>query len=505
MPVSDQKIQCPKCGSSISIDDVLTHQIEEKIKKDFAIEQKAKEAEIAQQKVELQAKEQRLAEALKSAEIEVNKKVSEKIAAEKPALWKKALAEAEKTKSAEVKMLEEQLKDKDQKLSEANTEALKTRLDKQKLEEERRDFELQKTKEIEGARKQIEAEVIAKTNQDLLKLQDKLAMAEQSKNVEKKILEDQLKEKDAKLDEAQKNEIEIRKEKNRLEQEKKDFELEKQRQLDAERKKIEEEASKKAAEAEHYKIAQLEKKLTDALRVNEEQKRKLEQGSQQTQGEVLELALEELLKREFPQDEIVPVPKGVTGADIIQKVMDKSGKLCGQIAWESKKTKGWQEGWIQKLKDDQRNIKADLAVIVSTILPENVTGFIFRDGVWICDVKLALALAMSLRINLLNVARERALSVGKNEKMEVLYAYLTGVEFKQRVEAIVETFTTMQDGLKKERLAYEKIWSEREKQIQKVVTNTVGMYGDLSGLVTLPQIKMLELSPGEEAKQNSKV
>jgi len=313
-------------------------------------------------------------------------------------------------------------------------------------------------------------------------------------------MEDQLKEKDVKLDEAKNNEIEIRKEKNRLEQEKKDFELEKQRQLDAERKKIEEDAEKKATEAQHYKIAQLEKNLTDALHTNEEQKRKLEQGSQQTQGEVLELALEELLRREFPQDEIVPVPKGVTGVDIIQKVMDKSGRLCGQIAWESKKTKGWQEGWIQKLKDDQRSIKADLAVIVSATLPENVTGFIFRDGVWICDIKLTLALALSLRINLLSVARERSLSVGKNEKMEVLYAYLTGVEFKQRVEAIVETFTIMQDSLKKERLVYEKMWSEREKQIQKVIKNTVGMYGDLSGFVTMPQIKMLELSSGEEVE-----
>jgi hypothetical protein len=500
MLTNNQKIQCPKCGASISIDDVLTHQIEEKVKEDFAVEQTAREAEMVKQKAELKTKEQQLVEALKSAEIEVNKRVSEKIATEKLALWKKALVEAEKAKSAEVKMLEEQLQDKDQKLSEANTEALKTRLDKQKLEEERKNFEFQKIKQIEAARKQIEDAAVAKVGQDIAKLQRQLVEVEKSKNLEKKSLEDQLKEKDVKLDEAKNNEIEIRKEKNRLEQEKKDFELEKQRQLDIERKKIEEDANKKAAEYQQYKIAQLEKKLTDALRANEEQKRKLEQGSQQTQGEVLELALEELLRREFPQDEIAPVPKGVTGADIIQKVMDKSGRLCGQIAWESKKTKGWQEGWIQKLKDDQRSIKADLAVIVSATLPESVTGFVFRDGVWICDVKLTLALALSLRINLLSVARERSLSVGKNEKMEVLYAYLTGVEFKQRVEAIVETFTMMQDSLKKERLAYEKIWSERDKQIQKVVKNMVGMYGDLSGFVTMPQIKMLELSSGEEIK-----
>lgn len=414
MQTNVQKIQCPKCGELISIDDVLAHQIEDKIKKELSREQAVKEAELEKKKIELSAKELQLAQTQKAAEVEISKKVAEKLAVEKPGLWKKALVEAEKNKSAELKMLEEQIKDKDQKLSEVNAESLKLRLDKQKLESEKRDFA-----------------------------------------------------------------------------------LEKQRQLDKSRKEIKEEEAKKAAEAEQYKIAQLEKKLSDALRTNEEQKRKLEQGSQQTQGEVLELELEDLLKREFPQDKILPVPKGTTGADIIQKIIDKSGRECGQIAWESKKTKGWQEGWIQKLKDDQRNIKADLAVIISAVLPEDIKGFNFRDGVWICHVKLAIALATALRISLLNVARERSISVGKNEKMEILYAYISGVEFRQRVEVIVEAFTAMQDGLKKERNAYEKIWSERDKQIQKVITNTVGMYGDLSGLVTLPQINMLELDQGK--------
>ena len=471
MNTTVQKIKCPKCGESISIDDVLTHQIEEKIKKGFADEQKAKEEELEKQRAELRAKEEHFAATKKLAEIELNKRVADKIAAEKPGLWKKALAEAEKNKSAEVKMLEEQLKDKDKKLSEASTEALKLRLDKQKFEEEKWDFELEKTKQIETA-----------------------------VGAERKILEERLKESETRLNEAQKNEIEIRKEKNRLEQEKKDFDLEKQRQLDEERKKIEEEAGKKAVEAEKYKIAQLEKKLNDALRVNEEQKRKLEQGSQQTQGEVLELELEEILKAAFPYDEILPVPKGTKGADVIQKVLNRSSRECGQIVWESKKTKAWSEGWIQKLKDDQRAIKADVAVIVSAVLPEDVKNFTFRDGVWICDVKLAIALACALRMNLEAITREKAMSVGKNEKMEALYSYLTGVEFRQRVEAIVEAFSGLDEGLKKERMAFEKIWSEREKQLKKAMNNTIGMYGDMSGLVTLPQIKTLELPSGDSTE-----
>ncbi len=410
MSDSEQKIRCPKCGESISIDDVLTHQIGEKIRNEIKAEQKIKEAEITKKQKELELQATQLEEIKKDAQIEINKKVAEKLMAEKVALWKKAQIEASKEKEAEKKMLEEQLAEKDAKLQEAN-------------------------------------------GRELL----------------------------------------LRKEKNKLDEEKRSFELEKQRQLDEEREKIAEDANKKATEAQRYIIAQLQKQLADATKAKDDLSRKLEQGSQQTQGEVLELELEEVLRAEFPYDEIMPVPKGISGADVVQKVKDHSGRVCGQIAWESKKTKAWSGSWIQKLKDDQRVIKADLAVIASISLPEDVKGFVFRDGVWICDIKLIVALATALRINLISVARERAMSVGKNEKVEVLYAYLTGVEFKQRVEAIVEAFTNMDMGLRKEKLAYEKIWSEREKQIKKVITNTIGMYGDLSGYVALPQIKTLEL------------
>lgn len=413
-----QKIKCPKCGELISIDDVLTQQVEEKIQKKIREENRMKEADIEKQRKELDEQRASLEKAQQNASIEINKKVTEKLTAEKLILWKEAKIEAGKEREAEKKMLEQQLADKDKKLQEANEK-----------------------------------------------------------------------------------ELEVRKEKNKLEEDKKTFELEKQRQLDEERKAIVEEANKKATEEQQYVIAQLKKQLTDATKAKDDLARKLEQGSQQTQGEVLELELEDILKTEFPYDEILPVPKGVSGADIIQKVLDRSGRECGQIVWESKKTKAWSEGWIQKLKDDQRSIRADLAVIVSMALPEDVKGFAYRSGVWICDIKLSTALAAALRMNLEALTREKAMSVGKNEKMEVLYAYLTGVEFRQRVEAIVEAFTNMDEGLKKERMAYEKIWSEREKQLKKVISNTIGMYGDLSGLVTLPEIKRLELGEGENPEE----
>lgn len=409
--ISEQKIKCPKCEELISIDDVLTHQIEEKIKKSFELEQKVKEQSLNSKIDALKKQEAELAEKRKNIETAVAEKVSDLLAIEKLKIFKEATMAAEKEQDTKIAFLREQLKNKDEKLAQAIS-----------------------------------------------------------------------------------NEVESHKEKIKLEEDKQAFELEKIRQVEEAKRTLAVEATKKATEEQQYIIAQLKKQLTDAIKAKDDLARKLEQGSQQTQGEVLELALEEQLKAEFPFDEINPVPKGVNGADIIHKVFDRTGRECGRIVWEFKKTKAWSESWVQKLKDDQRLIKADLAVIVSAVLPENVKGFTFRDGVWICDIKLAMSLAAAIRINLESITREKVMSIGKNEKMEVLYAYLTGIEFKQRIEAIVEAFSSMEDGLRKERMAYEKIWAEREKQIKKVMTNTLGMYGDLNGLVTLPQIKMLELS-----------
>lgn len=406
---AENKIQCPECGASISIDDVLTHQLESKLRKELQSEIKVQEAKLQNERAALEERKLKIEETEKNAQIEINKKVNEKLEAEKLEMWKKARLEADKEKESEKKMLEEQLLEKDKKLQEATTK-----------------------------------------------------------------------------------ELELRKEKNQLEEAKKSFELEKQRQLDEERKKITEDAEKKAMEGQHFKIAQMQKQLDDAVKAKDELARKLEQGSQQTQGEVLELELEAILKTEFLQDEITPVPKGVNGADIIQKVLDRMGRPCGQIVWESKKTKNWSEGWVQKLKEDQRAAKADLAVIVSSALPEDVKGFAFRDGVWICDIKLVIPLATALRINLETLSREKSLAVGKNEKMEILYSYLTGIEFQQRVESIMEAFSDMQKDIQKERIFFEKQLSQREKHLKKVMTSTSGMYGDLSGLVTLPEMRMLE-------------
>ena len=315
-----------------------------------------------------------------------------------------------------------------------------------------------------------------------------------------KILKEELEIKSKKLEAAEKSELELRRSKLQLEEEKKSFELEKQRQLDIERAKIKEEAQKAYAEEHKYKDAEKDKVIADMRKQVEDLKRKSDLSSQQLQGEVLELDLEESLRSEFPIDEIAPVPKGINGADIVHKVKTKQGAAAGIITWELKRTKAWTEGWIQKLKEDQRAVKADLAVLISAVLPDDVEGFGFRDGVYIAKPKYALSIARVLRLDILRVANLKSTEAGKNEKKEVLYNYLCGSEFRGRVEAIIEASIAAKKALDQEKRAYNKIWAIREKQIEKIELNMIGMWGDMQGIAgqSLPEIKSLELSSGEE-------
>jgi len=304
--------------------------------------------------------------------------------------------------------------------------------------------------------------------------------------------------KDRKLAEAEETELTLRKEKRELEEKGKNQELEIARRIDAERAKIQEGTTKQLQEEYRLKDAEKDKKLQDAMRVNDELRRKLQQGSQQMQGEVLELELEELIKTNFPMDQIEPVPKGINGADVIQRVLNKSGHLCGTIVWESKRTKTWSDGWLPKLKDDQRSIKAEIAVLVSDALPKECRGFGQYEGIWVSDSRSAISLAVALRAQLVEVAMTKLAAVGKNEKMEFLYRYLSGAEFRQRVEAIVEAFVDMQRDLQDERRVMERRWARREKQIQKVISNTSGMYGDFQGLIGSSLQTIPLLAPGSE-------
>jgi hypothetical protein len=315
-------------------------------------------------------------------------------------------------------------------------------------------------------------------------------------SVETKLLKEELEEKRKALVTAQAAELEIRKAKNKLDEEKRNFELEKQRQIDAERDKIRADMTKLFSEQHSLKDAEKDKLINDLKKSLEDAQRKAQQGSQQTQGEVLELELETQLKNEFPFDEIIPVAKGINGADIVQKVYDRGGRYCGSIAWESKRTKAWSDGWIQKLKDDQRAVKAEIAVIITNVLPQGITNFGPKDGIYITNYDCIGGVATILRSAVIQVALTKQASVGKNGKMEILWNYLTGTEFKQHMEAILESFSTMKVELEKEKRIYTKLWAKREKQIQRVLDNTVGLRGELEGVMgnELPQMRQMELT-----------
>jgi hypothetical protein len=282
-------------------------------------------------------------------------------------------------------------------------------------------------------------------------------------------------------------------------------ELEAQKKADAQADKIREDALKSADDRYHLKLAEQEKKLADTQKALEDAQRKATQGSQQNQGEVLELDLENRLREEFPFDEIAEVKKGQRGADIVQTVRNQSVASCGTILWETKNGK-WQPAWVPKFKQDIREANANIGVIVSQETPDEIGDLKQLEGnVWAVTPKLATRLAVALRITILQVDAANKMNAGKDAKMEALYQFLVGPEFRHRVEAIVENYTTLQVEIEKEKRAAALRWAHQEKAIRAVIDNTIGMYGDLQGITNraLPAIKTLELPEYTEGEDSA--
>lgn len=374
--MSDTKIiACPHCKKAIPLDDVLTHQVEEKIKQEY-------------EKLRQQDKEKIIAETQK----EISKQIQQQ-------------------------------------------------------------FEL----DLKNSHKSLEEE--RKRSQELI----------QQLTETNKLIRD-LKRKD---------------EERTLEMEKKLLESEEKIRLDAQ---------KKVEEQQHLKLMEKDKQINDIKKQLEEAQRKAQQGSQQNQGEVLELEFEQQLKKEFPNDKISPVSKGIRGADVIQEVWDRTGVRCGIILWETKNAK-WNSNWIDKLKSDQRGLKAEVAALISEHLPEDITAAAYRNGVWVTHRSFAIGMAMALRANLIQASFIKRSVQGKDEKKEILWNYLTSTSFTQRMEAILDTFRSMQEDLDREKRSYTKLWAKREMQIKRILENTYGLRGDLEGVMghALPPMKQMEL------------
>ncbi|BFU90993.1 MAG: hypothetical protein NTAFB01_21800 [Nitrospira sp.] len=308
-------------------------------------------------------------------------------------------------------------------------------------------------------------------------------------------LNDILRQRDTKLAEAQKVQADLLRKQRELDDAKRELELTVEKRVQEGLTVTREQAKKEAEEGLKLKVLEKEQTIASMQKQIEELKRKAEQGSQQLQGEVQELELEALLRAKFPRDTIEPVPKGEHGGDALQHVVGPNGQPCGTIIWESKRTKNWSDGWLAKLREDQRAAKAEIAVIVSQSLPKEVETFGVVEGVWVTHPRTVFPLAVTLRHTLIEVASARQASEGQQTKTEMIYQYLTGPRFRHRVEAIVEAFSTMQEDLDKEKKAIVKQWAKREEQIDRVMQATAGMYGDLQGIAgkTIQEIEGLEL------------
>lgn len=317
-------------------------------------------------------------------------------------------------------------------------------------------------------------------------------------------LEQNNKENEEKLKQARQQQLEFLKKEQELKTKETELELSVQKKLLEEREKLTNEIRKleeqriTAKETEfNLRIKELEKKNEDTIKLLEEAKRKNEQGSMQLQGEVQELALEELLKAAFPFDMISEVGKGVRGADCIQTVRNNFGQECGKIIYESKRTNAFSVEWIEKLKADMRSQNAEIAVIVTKTMPKEMDCFGIKDGVWICSFSEVKALAAVLRDGVIRIFNAAKSQENRGDKMHLLYDYLTSAEFAEQWKAIREGFVSMKTSIQKERDAMEKLWKAREKQLEKVLLNAAHIRGSIEGISGMDSVDLNLLESGE--------
>ncbi len=313
-------------------------------------------------------------------------------------------------------------------------------------------------------------------------------------------LEAERNEKNLQLLDFEKKQLELLREKSELEQQQKNFELELEKRFLEKRKELEDTTVRREQEVFDLKMKEKETQMESLKKTIEELKRKSEQGSMQLQGEAQELLLESILKENFPFDLIEEVGKGVEGADCTQTIRNSSGRECGTIIYESKRTKTWSNNWIEKLKADKRSRGADVAILVTQTFPKDMDRFGEKDGVWICGFGEIAGIATLLRMGIIKVYEAGKSQENRGDKMQMLYDFLTGNEFRGQMEAIVEGFMSIRQSITKERIQMEKNWKEREKQLEKVLLSTSGMYGSIKGIAgaSVSDIPLLDGSTGED-------
>jgi hypothetical protein len=359
----------------------------------------------------------------------------------------------------------------------------KLQAEKQAIDKQREALEATVADRLDAERKTIVAEEAARANRQV-------AVDMEVRDRQLKELTETLASRDEKLKAAQAAEAEMLKKQRELDDKLREADLSVQRQVGEALESVRAKARQEAEEGLSLKVKEKETQIASMQQKIEELKKKAEQGSQQLQGEAQELMLEDALRARFPFDSIEPVGKGEFGGDVLQRVTNPSGQVCGTILWETKRTKVWSDGWLTKLKGDQRAAKADLALIVSHALPKDVHSFDLVDGVWVTGPHCLIPVATSLRESLILMAGVKAAGEGQQTKSALMYEYLTGPRFRHRIEAVVEQFSEMQSDLASERKATMKRWAKREQQLHLVLDSTAGLYGDLQGIAGRSMIEI---------------
>jgi hypothetical protein len=414
----ETKIKCPNCGTSIDVQDILAHQLEEEIKQKY-------QSQIAEEK-------------------------------------KKYITEQER------------------------------------LKQEKAEFEQKKKQENELFQEKLQSQLKEEKILIEQKVKSKL-LEEQSEQF--KALQTELNEKSEQVKELNRSKAEIEKLKREKSELKEAAEAEAQKKLNETLSLEKEKIRKTEAEKNELRFKEMEMQLEAQKKLTEEMKRKQEQGSMQLQGEVQELAIEEWLAVQFPLDSIEEIKKGARGGDCIQIVNTRAVQNCGSIYYESKRSKDFQPTWIEKFKADIRDKGANIGVLVTEVMPSNMDRMGLKDGVWICNYEEFKGLCAVLRETIVKLNTAISSQENKGDKMDMLYTFLTGNTFRMQVEAIVEGFTQMKSDLESEKRSMQRIWKQREKQIDKVITNTVDMYGSIKGIAgnAIQSVKALELpEPDDE-------
>jgi len=414
---NESQIKCPNCGTSIDVQDILSHQLEEEINKKYQaqIAEKKKLYQVAEEKLTL---EKIAFEAAKKKENELfQNRLESQLKEERKSIEEKLKSKLKEEQSEQFEALQKELNEKSEQVKELN----------------RSKAEIEKLKREKGELKEaVEAEAQKKLNETLVTEKEKIRKLEEDKN--------------------------------------------------------------------ELRFKEMQKQLEDQKKLTEEMKRKQEQGSMQMQGEVQELAIEEWLAAQFPLDTIEEIKKGARGGDCLQHVNTRSAQNCGTIYYESKRTKDFQPTWIEKFKADIRDKGANIGVLVTEVMPSDMDRMGLKDGIWICNYDEFKGLCAVLRQSIVQLSTAISTQENKGDKMDMLYTFLTGNTFRMQVEAIVEGFTQMKSDLESEKRSMQRIWKQRDKQIEKVVINTIDMYGSIKGIAgnAIQSVKALELPEGDD-------